>query len=90
MFPHIPLKYDTLWLNKVTIPVVIVIFLAWLYVATGGNRECENICLDKDFAGHRYKPAGKYSGGTGTCHCLTLEETRLKNRVPKGTLVPMQ
>jgi hypothetical protein len=90
MFPQIPIRYDTLWLNKVTIPVVLIIVIGWLYLATGGNRECEDICLDKGFSGHRYNSSGKHSEAAGTCRCLTLEEAQLKSRIPEGTVVPMQ
>ncbi len=90
MFPHIPIKYDALWLNKTTLSIFLIIIFVSMYFVTNGSRKCENVCEEKGFAGSRYKPPGKYSRGSGACYCFTDEEMKLKNRIPPGVKVSLQ
>ena len=89
MFLHIPIKYDYLLLNKVTLSIVIIL-LGWLYFATSGNRKCESICLEKGYASYRYKHPGKYNDAPGACYCITTEEAKIKNIISVGVQVPLE
>ena len=87
MFSVIP---DSIWQNRFTLPVIFLLAFALMYFITRGDRQCNNICEEKGYAGYRYNAPGRYGSNPGFCTCLTEEETKIKKRVPKGTTLPMQ
>ena len=87
--PHIPIRFDAL-LNKYTVIIALIAIAAAFYLTTANSRQCASICEAKGYAGHRFKPAGKYSNAAGSCYCLSAAEVAMEGRIPKGAQVPMQ
>jgi len=86
-----------LYVDEDTIPkIILLIFglvIIWKLASTSCyHNRCESLCLDLGYAGFRYTPES--SGRTGnispeSCHCLSQEETELKNIIPKGVEIDM-
>lgn len=74
-------------LKWVFVPVIVVSIVLLLFDFSTAHSKCEDVCLEKGFADSRYTPSSGRSGSPETCHCLTEEESRIKNRIPKGTRV---
>ena len=82
-----PVSFEVKIFKWVFLPFfVIALFLMFFDVSEGRNK-CENICLKKEYPDFRYTPSDRYGIGGNTCHCLTEEESNIRNRIPKGTRV---
>lgn len=54
---------------------------------TKARFKCDNVCTEKGYADFRYIPSGRFGISGNTCHCLTEEESKIENRIVKGTRV---
>lgn len=79
-------KFEHAILTWVLAPLVLISLLIALFNIKIDRGRCQSICANKEYAGFRYHPKSR-SAPKGQCHCLTDEEVKLKNRVPKGNRV---
>ena len=67
----------------ITLGAIILLFM--LGTVSYERHECNKECLKRGFSDFRYKPQGRFSGSS--CFCLTEEETKQKNKIPRGVEV---
>ena len=71
--------------------ISIVLYILFLMFSSlvKGRSKCETICLEKGFPSFSYAPTshGRYSTTRESCSCISEEESKVKNRLPKGTRV---
>jgi hypothetical protein len=91
LYHRLPDKEPTIFelriLKWVFLPILAIGIISIVVKDMSGMNKCESICKERSFAGYRYKPSDKYNIESEACHCLTEEETNVKDRVPKGTRV---
>jgi hypothetical protein len=71
--------------------LVAAVLLVFVVVAatlmTSQRHACINACRDRGFADARYTPAVRNQ--PAHCHCLTVDESRLRTRVPVGVEIAL-
>lgn len=82
-----PASFELTIFKWIFLPIIAFGLFQIFSEVSDGRNKCENICLEKEFPGFRYTPSGRHGIGGNTCHCLTEEESNIKNRIPEGTRV---
>ena len=82
-----PTSFEFKIFKWVLFPLIALALLSTLFDVSEGRAKCESVCLEKGYYDFRYTPSGRYGAISESCHCLTEEESNIKNRIPKGTQV---
>ena len=82
-----PTSFEIKILKWVFLPIITFGLFSMFIDVSKGRNKCEDICHEKGFLDFRYTPRGRFGISGNTCHCLTEEESEIKNRIPEGTRV---
>lgn len=82
-----PTSLEQIIFKWVFLPILACGLLYILFQFIQGDNKCESICMKKGFHDFRYIPRSRVSLGNYKCYCLTEEESKIKNPIPKGTRV---
>ena len=70
-----------------------VCFVCWgLLSFSWEQSKCEDFCQEKGYPGFRYRAPhnGRHRNSPARCDCLTEQDTKIKNKVPRGVEVDME
>lgn len=77
------------WVKWTALAVLLIYAFGMPGKSRAERKKCQQLCSEQGFAGFRYKPYFHEKTGPkpSSCHCLTLEETQIKKRIPQGTKI---
>ncbi|WP_020559633.1 hypothetical protein [Thiofilum flexile] len=74
-----------LWIVKyIVLPLMCIALLKGCFDITNKNNICKVDCKKSGFAGFSYIPPHSYGYGGDKCYCLTEEDMKVKNKIPRG------
>ena len=76
------------WLERHQTKFLIFLGLILLYMfgqISFERGKCEKVCVDREYASFRYSPSSRFS--SSVCHCLNIDEAKMKKGIPSGTRV---
>lgn len=82
----VPASFE-LWVLKWIFGPFLLITLGYIMFADHKNRvECETACSERGYEGFRHAEGPRFSD-TFICTCLTEEDLKIKDRIPKGVRI---
>lgn len=77
------------WAKWLALGMLLLVILGSPFKNRAERKKCKQICHAQGYAGFRFKPYYREKTGPkpASCHCLSAEETQIKNAVPAGTRV---
>lgn len=78
-----PTKTELRFLLWISVPILIIGTILILYISEDSRSRCERICAERGFKDYSFLPLNDINAEE-ECHCLTLEDTQLHDREPKG------